>query len=595
MNLRNRKVLSIILSFALILGIMIGPASVVFAEEDAKMLTIVHVNDVHGRLKLGERGGEIGFARLKTKVDELKTADPNLLLLNAGDSFHGDVDVNLSQGEFMVNMMELAGFDVMVPGNHDFNYGYERLLELKEMADFPIISANILKDADGSSDFDAYVIEELENGLKVGIFALTTEETKFKSHPDNSEGINFGNPLEEAKKAVKALKEKDVDVIIALTHIGNEGTTLTTTRELAEEVEGIDLIVDGHSHEIAAELVNGVLIVQAESYTKNIGVVNLEVVDGKVTKKEAHLIGFEEAKDYVPDATIEAELEKMDEINAPLKARVVGKSLVDLDGERGHVRTGETNLGNLITDAMIYGVADADLAFANGGGIRASIPAGDVTFGDIITSFPFTNTLAVIEVTGEEIMAALEHGVDLFPDEAGHFPHVSGMTYKFDAGKPVGERIVEAMIKGEPLDEAKTYRLVTNDFMATGGDGYTMFDNKLFVAEGGLLSDVLIAYFEEMGEVNPDVEDRITFIPGPAVEPEPEPEPMAESTPKPEPVPEPTPEPMPEPEVKKYVVVAGDVLWRIAKKFGTTWQKLAEYNSLKNPHLIFPGQEILIN
>lgn len=570
MNLRNKRVLSIMLSFALILGIMIAPGSAVFAEETAaKTLTIVHVNDVHGRLKLDERGGEIGLARLKTKVEELRAEDPNLLLLNAGDTFHGAVDVNLTRGQVMVEMMNKVGFDVMVPGNHDFNYGYERLLELRALAEFPIIAANILKESGEKSDFDSYLIKELENGLKVGIFGLTTEETKFKSHPDNSAGIDFGNPVEEAKKAVKALQDAKVDIIIALTHIGNEGTTLTTTKEIAEKVEGIDIIVDGHSHEISDQPVNGTLIVQAESYTKNIGVVNVEVVDGKVTKKEANLIAFDEAKDLVPDEEIEEAIKNIEEVNEPLKARVVGKSKVDLVGERAKARTGETTLGNLITDAMLAGVADADVAFANGGGIRASIPAGDVTFGDIVTAFPFTNTLAVIEVTGEELMAALEHGVDLFPDEAGHFPHVSGMTYKFDAGKPVGERILEVLIKGEALETDKTYKLVTNDFMADGGDGYTMFKGKAFVAEGGLLSDVLIAYFEEMEEVEPVVEGRITFVPAPEVV-------------------------EPEPVIEKYVVVSGDVLWKIAKKFETTWQKLAELNSLKNPHLIFPGQEILV-
>ncbi len=592
MNFRNNRVLSLILSFALILGIMIVPSSGVFAEDGAKTLTIVHVNDVHGRLKLDERGKEIGLGRLKAKVDELKAEDPNLLLLNAGDTFHGNVDVNLTLGKVMVEMMNKVGFDVMVPGNHDFNYGYARLLELKALADFPIIAANILKDNGEKSDFEAYTIKTLENGLKVGIFGLTTEETKFKSHPDNSEGLNFGNPVEVAKKAVKALQDAKVDVIVALTHIGNEGTTLTTTKELAEKVPGIDIIVDGHSHEISNQLVNGALIVQAESYTKNIGVVNLEVMNGKVTKKEAQLIPFDVAKDLVPDEMIEAEIKKIEEVNAPLKAVIVGKSKVDLVGERAKARTGETTLGNLITDAMLAGVADADIAFANGGGIRASIPAGDVTFGDIVTAFPFTNTLAVIEVTGTELMAALEHGVDLFPGEAGHFPHVSGMTYKFDAGKPVGERIVEVMIKGEALVADKTYKLVTNDFMADGGDGYTMFKGKTFIAEGGLLSDVLIEYFEKNKEVEPMIENRITFIPAPVVV---EPTPTPEPTPEPTPQPVPTPEPMPEPVIKKHIVVSGDTLWKIGKNFGTTWQKLAEFNSLKNPNLIFPGQVILIN
>ena len=583
MNFRNKKIFSIILSFALILGIMIGPSSLVFADETAKTLTIVHVNDVHGRLKMNDRGGEIGFARIKTKVDELRAEDPNLLFLNAGDTFHGDVDVNLSQGAVMVEMMSKLGFDVMVPGNHDFNYGYGRLLELKDLATFPLVSGNVIKDSGEKSDFDAYVIKELPNGLKVGIFGLTTEETKFKSHPDNTEGINFGKPVEEAKKAVKALKEAKVDVIIALTHIGNEGTTLTTTKQIAAQVEGIDLIVDGHSHEVSNEVVNGILIVQAEAFTKNIGIVDIEVKDGKVTKKEAHLIGYDVAKDYVPDPVIEEELAKIEAINAPLKARVVGKSKVELIGERSKARTGETNLGNLITDAMLAGVADADVAFANGGGIRASIPAGDVTFENIITAFPFTNTLAVIEVTGKELMAALEHGVDLFPDEAGHFPHVSGMTYKFDPAKPVGSRIHSVMVKGQALDTSKTYKLVTNDFMADGGDGYTMFKGKTFVAEGGLLSDVLIQYFEKMKEVNPGLEGRIVAEKAEVVVvPEPKPEPV------------PTPEPKPEPVVKKHIVVRGDTLYRIGLKHGTTWQKLAEFNNLRNPNLIFPGQQILL-
>ena len=595
MNLRNKRFISVILSFVLVLGIMIAPSSV-FAAETQK-LTIVHVNDVHGRLKFDEGQKEIGFGRLKTKVDELKEDNPNVLLLNAGDTFHGVVDVNLTEGKAMVDLMNEVGFDAMVPGNHDFNYGYKRLLELKDLAKFPIVGANILKDKDNKSDFEPYTIKEMENGLKVGIFGLTTEETKFKSHPDNTEGINFGKPVEIAKDVVKKLQEEKVDVIVALVHLGNEGTTLTTSKEIAENVKGIDLIVDGHSHEIENEVIGDALLVQTGNYTNNIGVVNIEVEDGKILNKEAKLISFDEAKDIVPDPKIEEEIGKIAELNAPKLAEVVGKSKVDLDGERANARTGETNLGNLITDAMRKSTG-ADIAFTNGGGIRASIPAGDITFGNIITSFPFTNTLAVIEVTGEELTKALEHGVDLYPEQAGHFPHVSGMTYRFDAGKPVGERIVEVLVDGKPLELDKTYKLVTNDFMAAGGDDYTMFEGKTFIAEGGLLSDVLIDYVKELGEVAPTVEGRIVAIPAeveaPAPEPVPTPEPVPAPEPTPEPIPEPKPEPVPVPEVRKYVVKAGDVLWKIARSFDTTWEKLAEFNSLKNPHLIFPGQVILV-
>ena len=271
MNLRNKRFISVILSFVLVLGIMIVPSSV-FAAETQK-LTIVHVNDVHGRLKFDEGQKEIGFGRLKTKVDELKEDNPNVLLLNAGDTFHGVVDVNLTEGKAMVDLMNEVGFDAMVPGNHDFNYGYKRLLELKDLAKFPIVGANILKDKDNKSDFEPYTIKEMENGLKVGIFGLTTEETKFKSHPDNTEGINFGKPVEIAKDVVKKLQEEKVDVIVALVHLGNEGTTLTTSKEIAENVKGIDLIVDGHSHEIENEVIGDALLVQTGNYTNNIGVV----------------------------------------------------------------------------------------------------------------------------------------------------------------------------------------------------------------------------------------------------------------------------------------------------------------------------------
>ncbi|WP_312906615.1 5'-nucleotidase C-terminal domain-containing protein [Tissierella praeacuta] len=599
MNFRNKRVVSLFLAFVLLLGIMIG-ALPVFAEE-AKILTIVHVNDVHGRLNLDEREGGIGLARLKTKVDELKAKNPNLLLLNAGDTLHGAIDINITKGETMINLMNKIGFDAMVPGNHDFNYGYKRLLELKDKAEFPMIGSNIVKEANGKSDFEPYKIFDVD-GIKVGIFGLGTEETKYKSHPSNTEGIKFEDPVEVAKKMVKELKEKEVNVIIALAHLGVDESTDANTYDVAKNVEGIDLIVDGHSH---TELPNGevkgdTLIVQAGSYLKNIGIVELEVSEGKVNKKTAKLFGYDEGKDLVPNPIIEEEIKKIEEINKSFKEAVVGKSKVNLVGEREVVRKGESNLGNLLTDAMIKATG-ADVALTNGGGIRASIVSGDIKVGDILTSFPFTNTLAVIEVTGEEIVKALEHGVDMYPEAAGHFPHIGGITFKFDPSKPVGSRTLDINIKGEPVKSDKKYKLVTNDFVASGGDGYTMFKGKPFIAEGGLLSDILIEYFKEVGEVEPKVEGRVVVVESPKPTPAPTP---VKPVPQPEIKPESKPEVKPQPEVKpgaaitievqKYVVKPGDVLWKIAKQFNTTWEKLAEYNKLKNPHLIFPNQVILI-
>ena len=564
MRLSNKKIVSLFLSLALIVSILVGSWTTVFAE-DVKTLTIVHVNDVHGQVVEDEGNGVIGYAKLATIVKELRE-DSNVLLLNAGDTLHGTNFATLNRGEAVINLMNLMGFNAMVPGNHEFNYGYERLLELRDMAEFPILGANIVKEADGTSDFESYIIEEFE-GFKVGIFGLSTEETKVKAHPKYSEGLRFDSPIEVAKKLVGELQAEGVDLIIGLVHLGldEESAKVATTSEmLAEAVEGIDIIVDGHSHHKLPEgkLVNDTLIVQAHEWTKNIGIVEVKMVDGE---KEivAKLLDYEAVKDVEGDEEVLAEIEKVETVNEEIMNQVIGKNLILLDGVREHVRGGETNLGNLATDAMLK-ASGADVVITNGGGIRASIEVGDITLGNAFEVFPFGNTLVTIEVTGATIKAALEHGVDAYPEVAGKFPHVAGMTYKIDPSKEVGNRVVEILVNGEEIDLEKTYALATNDFMASGGDGYEMFIGAPVLMEHGLLYETVVDYIKELGEVAYEVEGRIVeFVPE-------------------------------EVEPQKYVVVPGDVLWKIARKFNTTWEVLAEYNKLKNPHLIFPGQVILI-
>lgn len=567
---RNNRIISFALSLVMILGLVIMPNQAAFAAE-VQTLTIVHVNDVHGRVEENAGSKELGFAKLRTAVEMMKEEDPNLLFLNAGDAFHGTTIVNLTSGEQMVEMMNAMEFDAMVPGNHDFNYGYEQLMKLKGLAEFPILGANIVHENTTKSDFDPYVIYTMENGLKVGIFGLGTDETKYKSSPKNTVGIEFTDAVAAGKKMVAELQSK-TDIIIALVHLGDDASSINTSDKLAMEVPGIDLIVDGHSHTILKEgkLVNGTLIVQAEAYTKNIGIVKMEITDGALTSATARLMPYEEAAVLEADEEILGLIAEVKVVNEPIVSVVVGKTLVELDGVREHVRTGETNLGNLITDAMRMSTG-ADVAFTNGGGIRASIDVGDITVNEILTSFPFTNTLAVIEVTGAELLAAIEHGVKDYPAAAGQFPHVSGMKYTFDAGKPAGSRVTMVMIGDEALDPAKTYKVVTNDFMAVGGDGYTMFSNKPFVGEGGLLSDVLIEYVEANVEISPAVEGRVTAIPAPPAPPAPEP-----------------------PKHIEYVVKPGDWLSKIGRAFGVDWRVLAEHNNLKNPDLIFPNQIIMI-
>jgi len=205
----------------------------------------------------------------------------------------------------------------MVPGNHDFNYGYDQLMKLKEMAEFPILGANIVNEDDGISDFESYTIFTLENGLRVGVFGLGTDETKYKSHPDNTIGIEFTDVVEKGNEMVAALQEEEVDFIVALVHLGIDASSENTASLLANEVEGIDLIVDGHSHHelTEGELVNEVLIVQAGSYTKNIGIVDVSFEDGSMASAVARLMPYEEAKDLEQDTEILGLIEEIKLIN----------------------------------------------------------------------------------------------------------------------------------------------------------------------------------------------------------------------------------------------------------------------------------------
>ena len=240
--------------------------------------------------------------------------------------------------------------------------------------------------------------------------------------------------------------------------------------------------------------------------------------------------------------TIESEQEE-------LLSQVVGSTYVALEGAREKVRTGETNLGNLITDAMVY-LTGADCALTNGGGIRASIDAGDITKGEIITVLPFGNYIVTKKVTGADIKAALEHGTKAYPEPLGGFPHVSGIKYVIDIGRQAGDRVVNITVNGQPLDLNKEYVLATNDFMAAGGDEYTMFADDPILNEYSSLDEAVIAYIQAKGSVSPGVEGRVT---------------VQETKPEP----------------RYYIVQRGDWLIKIAKKFNTTWQKLRKSTSLR--------------
>jgi 5'-nucleotidase/UDP-sugar diphosphatase len=572
-----KKVLSLVLVVLLILSSF----SFVFAEDaETVKITVIHTNDTHSRLKGTD--AEIGFAKIATLIKEAKEANPNTLVLDAGDTLHGMPIVNISKGENAIKVLEAAGYDYMTLGNHDFNYGKERLFELRDMSQVGMLSANIV-DENGEYIFTPYVIEEV-GGVKVGIYGLSTPDTVILTNPNNVVGLVFKDPIEVSKEIVEELEDK-TDVIIALAHLGLDESSTVTSKALAQEVEGIDLIIDGHSHSMleAGQLENNTLIVQTKNYGQNLGYVDIEILEGEVTGITARLLAAADTADVVPDPDLQKTIEDIEAANAEVFNEVIATTDVYLDGVRENVRTKETNLGNLSADAA-RAATGADIAFVNGGGIREDIPVGDITKGKIAAIFPFGNTIEVKKITGADLKAMLEWSVSDYPAAKGAFLQVSGLEFSFDPAKEAGSKVVEILVGGEAFDEAKEYTVAINDFMSTGGDGYSMLADYDVLAIYGTYEEIIIDYLATNGTAGSEVSGRIKVMETVVEEPEPvEPEPV-----EPEPV-----EPEPVEEVI-YIVVPGDVLWKIAAKYNLTYQELAEYNNIANPHLIFPDQVIKV-
>jgi 5'-nucleotidase len=486
----------------MVLTLVMGIQFPIFAAETTT-ITIIHTNDTHGNVA-DDGQTVIGFAKLATYVEAMK-AKGNVIVVDAGDMFQGLPFANIEEGHSIVSIVNEIGYDAMVPGNHEFDFGADNFMEIVKEINFKVLSANILKDS--QQVFDSYIIKEID-GVKVGIFGLSTPETAFKTHPDNVKGYVFEDIVASAEKTVKILKEVEkVDAIVALTHLGlDEGDY--TSDIIAKQVAGIDVMIDGHSHTELPEgrMVGDTLIASTKNALNNIGQVEITLKDGKVVSKKATLLAYEAVKDVAPKENIVATIQKTQTAQDELLKEVVGTTQVDLIGEREVVRTGESNLGQLAVDAMLK-ISGADIAMINGGGIRATIKAGEITKKDLVTVFPYGNTVMVKALTGQDLLDMLEWGVNEYPNTKGGFPHTGGLTFTLNGYAPVGSRISDVKVNGVPLDSQKTYTVVTNDFIAAGGDGYEMFTKYPVQAEYNTLMDVLMDYIKALGEV----ED--TFIP----------------------------------------------------------------------------------
>jgi 2',3'-cyclic-nucleotide 2'-phosphodiesterase (5'-nucleotidase family) len=466
------------------------------------MIKIIHTNDIHGRVEADSNTG-VGMSQFASIIKEIRESS-STLLLDAGDTIHGLPVVSISKGSAMIEIMNKMKYDAMVPGNHDFNYGRERLLELAQLAEFPIIAANIY-DENGERLLKPYIVKAID-GVKVGIFGITTPESYYKTKPENIAGLEFRNPLEEAERIVEELREKErVDIVIALTHLGLDRSTDMENRSdgLASRAKGIDLIVDGHSHTQLKEGLcrDGVYIAQTGDYMKNLGLISLELDGKEVISCGMELISREEIMEIKEDLSLKAILTDIEQSNKDATSNILGKSEKVLDGERENVRTRETSLGSLLADAMKY-MTKADVAITNGGGIRGSINPGFITKRDVISALPFGNYVITKEVRGEDIVKALEHGVSHYPEPSSAFPHVGGISFRLDYTKEIGERVYDVSVGGAEIDLTRKYRLATNDFLASGGDSYYMFKSARLISEYPSIDEVLSAYIQAKFEIS---------------------------------------------------------------------------------------------
>ncbi|WEJ59497.1 bifunctional metallophosphatase/5'-nucleotidase [Devosia sp. FJ2-5-3] len=517
-----------------------GFSSAAYAEFT---LNILHINDFHSRFdpitgtdsncdEETDAKGECfgGIARLKTIIDDTRAKydGANSLLLSAGDNFQGSLYYTTYKSKVVSDFFNQMGFDVVATGNHEFDDGPEEFMKFIDAAEFPIIGGNfdVTRDPHLAGKIKgSYVIEI--GGEKIGIIGATAEDTPEIA---STEDIEFYDVIQYVRGASEALDAAGVNKIILLSHIG-----YTVDLEVAGALPLVDVIVGGHSHSLLGSMEGAVgpyptmvtnpdgvevPVVQANQYGKYLGDIAITWDDnGVVTKAEG--------QPFLIDASVTANAEfagQLKELLGPIEeltSTVIGTTTDKLEGSREICRVQECSMGNLLADAILDRVADqgATIAFQNGGGIRASIDAGEITVGDVLTVLPFSNTLATVQISGADVIEALENGVSDIENGAGRFAQVAGLKYSYTLANPAGERVSDVMVKGEgdawvPIDEDATYTIVTNNYVRGGGDGYGTFaegDNPYDF--GPPLEQVVADYIAKLGgEYTPYTDGRITII-----------------------------------------------------------------------------------
>jgi 5'-nucleotidase/UDP-sugar diphosphatase len=598
--------------------------SAAFADYE---LNILHINDFHSRIEsinkfdstcTAEEEGKNecfgGAARLKVAIDQKRQelTGKNVLLLNAGDNFQGSLFFTTYKGAAEAEFLNLMKFDAVTIGNHEFDEGEDGLATFLDKVTFPVISSNVL------AGYKSKLIDRIKpslvldvGGQKVGIVGAVTNDTAEISSPGDN--VLIGIDVDTITTAVQDLKKQGVDKIVALTHVGYP-------RDLAviAKIPDVDVVVGGHSHSLLSntdEKAEGpyptmvdnpggykVPVVQAGSYSKYLGDLVVTFDDSGVVKSAKGDPILIDSK-IKPDEAVLARIKELGKPIEELKTKIIGKTDAPIDGSRESCRARECEMGDLVTDAMLDRVKGqgVTIAITNGGGLRASIDAGDVSMGEAITVLPFQNTLSTFQIKGGDIVAALENGVSQIEEGGGRFPQVAGLKFAFDRSKPVGSRISNVEVKeGEAfvaLDPARAYNVVSNNYMRNGGDGYSIFKTKAENAYdyGPGLETVLADYLAAHNPYKPMTDGRITEIAA-ATETQPSAQASTDTAAQTA-----TPEAKPAAEAAgaetRHVIAKGDTLWGLAKAIygnGELWKTIAAANGNPVPEKLEIGKELQI-
>jgi 5'-nucleotidase/UDP-sugar diphosphatase len=507
-------------------------------------LNILHINDFHSRDESINKFDATcsadeetkkecfgGAARLKTEIDLRRKAleGQNVILLDAGDNFQGSLFYTTYKGQAEVELLNAMKFDAMTVGNHEFDDGESALAPFLDKVQFPVLGANVQTDAQsklGERIKKSVVLDV--GGQKIGIVGVVTVDTPELASPGPH--VKITDDVQAINAEVDMLKSEGVNKIIALTHVGYNRDLDTIAK-----IPGVDVVVGGHSHTLLSNtdpkaagpyptMVDNpggykVPVVTAASYSRYLGDIVVTFDDNGVVK-EAKGDPILLDSSVTPDPTMLARVEELAKPIAEMRKKVIGTSEGPIEGSREVCRAQECSMGNLVADAMLdrTGAQGISIAIQNGGGLRASMPSGNVTMGDVLSVLPFQNTIATFQLTGADVLAALENGLSQIADGAGRFPQVSGLKYSFDKTRPPGSRVVSAEVKqGDGyvlLDPKKTYGVVSNNYMRSGGDGYTVFATKGQNAYdyGPDLEQVVADYLAAHNPYKPYLDGRVTQV-----------------------------------------------------------------------------------